>query len=125
MKKKSQKSKAEETLNYELKSYRIDFVREHRFHPTRRWRFDFAIPDLMLAIEVEGVTSYGQNKDGSMKLGRHQNAKGYTEDCIKYGEAMMLGWTVYRCTPALVSDRRAIETILKLIELRQASIKDC
>ena len=115
------KSKAEETLNFQLKSYKIDFEREYRFHPVRRWRFDFAIPDLMLAIEVEGVTSYGKNKNGSMKLGRHQTEKGYTQDCIKYGEAMKLGWTVYRCTQSLVNDGSAIEVILSLIDLRSCN----
>jgi hypothetical protein len=29
-------------------------VREHRFHPVRKWRFDLAWPELLLAIEVDG-----------------------------------------------------------------------
>lgn len=104
-------SKAEETLALHLRAVGIKFARESRFHPTRRWLFDFAILDKKLAIEVEGITFFGKNKDGSTKLGRHQTAKGFQEDCEKYDEAMRLGWTVYRCTPQMVKSGKAIETI--------------
>ncbi len=104
-------SKAEETLAFQLKACGIEFSREHRFHPARRWRFDFAIPDKMLAIEVEGITFYGKNKDGSMKLGRHQTGKGIEGDLEKYDEAMRLGWNVYRCSQKMVKSGRALETI--------------
>ena len=29
-------------------------VAEHRFHETRRWRFDFAWPDHRVALEIAG-----------------------------------------------------------------------
>jgi len=29
-------------------------VREYRFHPKRKWRFDFAWPDCQVAVEIEG-----------------------------------------------------------------------
>ena len=32
--------------------------REFPFHPTREWRFDFAIPQAHVAIEVEGCLLY-------------------------------------------------------------------
>ena len=69
----------------------------------------------MIAIEVEGITFYGKNKNGSMKLGRHQTGKGIEADCEKYDEAMRLGWNVYRCTQSMVKSGRAIETIEILI----------
>ena len=94
-------------------------MRECRFHPTRRWRFDFAWESLALAVEIEGVTYYGKNKNGTMKLGRHQTGKGMESDCEKYGEAMKLGWTVYRCTQGMVKSGVAIETIKCLIELKE------
>lgn len=34
-------------------------VGEYRFHPAREWRFDFAIPDCRVAIEVEGGAFIG------------------------------------------------------------------
>lgn len=32
----------------------VEFVKEFQFHPTRRWRFDYAIPAKKVAVEVDG-----------------------------------------------------------------------
>ena len=115
-------SKVEELMAFQLKAIGIDFVSEHRFHPTRRWRFDFAIPELMLAIEVEGITFYGKNKNGSMKLGRHQTGKGIEGDLEKYDHAMRLGWNVYRCSQSMVKSGVALQTIEILINMKKAGL---
>jgi len=65
------------------------FVREFSFHPTRRWKFDFAHPGLKIAVEIEG---------GIWSNGRHVRGKGYQEDAIKYNEAVKLGWRLLRYT---------------------------
>jgi very-short-patch-repair endonuclease len=87
-------------------------VREHRFHPRRRWRFDFAWPALRVALEVEGATWAG---------GRHTRGKGYESDCEKYSEAAILGWTVIRATGkmALMKDGRAIDLVKRALQARQ------
>jgi very-short-patch-repair endonuclease len=77
-------------------------IREYRFHPSRRWRFDFAWPAAMLAVEVEG---------GSWTYGRHVRAKGFEADCEKYNAAVLLGWRLLRFTPAMVEDGTAIYAI--------------
>jgi len=82
----------------------------------RDWRFDVALPELMLAVEVEGITHYGRNRNGSMALGRHQTAKGIEGDLQKYDAAMRLGWTVYRCSQHMVASGRAVETIAVLVD---------
>ena len=79
------------------------------------WRFDFAWPDLMIAAEVEGVTSYGRNKNGTMRLGRHQTAKGYEGDCRKYNKATEIGWRVFRFSGSMVKSGEAINTIKRVI----------
>lgn len=66
-----------------------DYEEELVFHPVRKWRFDWAIPELKIAIEYEGLMS---------KKSRHTTIKGYTEDTIKYNEASKLGWRVLRYT---------------------------
>lgn len=104
-------SKAELELEMHLNALGFSFEREYRFHPVRRWRFDFAFLELKLAVEVEGITYYGKNKNGSMRLGRHQTAKGIAGDLEKYDEAMRLGWNVYRCSQDMVKSGRALETI--------------
>lgn len=64
-------------------------VREYRFHPVRRWRFDLAWPDLNIAFECEG---------GVWSGGRHTSGKGFTDDCEKYSVAAAIGWYPIRAT---------------------------
>ena len=65
-------------------------VAEHRFHATRKWRFDFAWPAARVALEVEGGVWTG---------GRHTRGAGYAGDVEKYNEATLAGWRVLRCQP--------------------------
>ena len=77
-------------------------IAEYRFAPPRRWRFDFAWPDLMTAVEFEG---------GVWSGGRHTRGKGFENDCEKYNEAAARGWRVYRFTGGMV-DRGEMLTFL-------------
>lgn len=74
------------------------------------WRFDMAWPELKFAVEVEGGTWIG---------GRHNRGAGFEADAIKYGEAMRLGWTVYRCTTGIIKSGQAVELIEALIKQRK------
>lgn len=104
---------------------RLDWQREYRFAAVaaggtgkglrkrladtglRDWRFDFCVPDLRLAVEVEG---------GGWSGGRHTRGAGFQMDLAKYDAAMRLGWTVYRCSPEMVKTGRAVDTIELLID---------
>jgi hypothetical protein len=77
-------------------------VREHRFHPTRRWRFDICFPEHMVAVECEG---------GTYIAGRHSRGRGYENDCLKYNQATLLGWQVFRVTSEMVRDGRALSLV--------------
>ena len=104
-------SKAEATLELQLRAYKVrGYVREHRFHPPRRWRFDFAFPEIMFAVEVEGITPGG---------GRHQRMQGFENDLEKYQFAMGDGWNVYRCSPSMIKSGKAIEFILEWLKKYQ------
>jgi very-short-patch-repair endonuclease len=65
------------------------FQREFRFHPVRKWRFDFALPNQKVAIEFEG---------GIFISGGHNRGIIYASNCEKYREAVLLGWKVLRYT---------------------------
>lgn len=69
---------------------------EYRFHPTRRWAFDFANRATCTAIEVEGGTFLDKS--------RHTTGKGYAEDCHKYNQAQILGWRVFRFTTDMLKN---------------------
>jgi len=121
-------SKPEETLALMLDDEDIEYQREYRFAAEhvgmgagirqrlsdaglKDWRADFRIAGVPLLVEVEGITHYGRNKNGSMKLGRHQTGAGSEQDMLKYDAAMRLGYTVYRCSQHMVKSGRAIESI--------------
>ena len=91
---------AELALQFRLNN--ITPEREYRFELSRKWRFDFAWPELLFAVEVEGITYDG---------GRHQRVDGFEKDLEKYQAAMLSGWTVYRVSRALIKDLRALHTI--------------
>ena len=65
-------------------------VREHRFHPVRRWRFDYAWIDHKVALEVEGGVWTG---------GHHTRGVGFLGDVEKYNAAVLAGWRVVRVVP--------------------------
>jgi len=82
-------------------------VREYTFDNSgRKWRFDFAWPSLMFAVEVEGLTHDG---------GRHQRIAGFEADLVKYQAAMLQGWTVYRVSPKQIASLQALETIKTML----------
>lgn len=65
---------------------------EYRFDAVRRWRFDFAWPDALVAVEVNG------NAWHVMGGGRH----GKDEDLHKLNAAQAAGWCVFQFTPHML-----------------------
>ena len=93
----------------------VEVVKEHMFHYTRKWRFDYAIPDLKVAIEIDG---------GVWEYGRHNRAQGYINDMEKLNNAAALGWLVLRFT---THDRLMMETlslIKKTVKLRKKELEN-
>ena len=73
--------------------------REYRFHPKRKWRFDFCYPLIMLAIEIDG---------GTFKKSRHTSGPGYHKDCKKLNAALIEGWRVLRFDSQMVNSGEAV-----------------
>jgi hypothetical protein len=86
-----------------------DWVKEHRFHPKRRWKFDAAWPGLKVALEREGST---------WTRGRHTRGKGYRDDCIKYNAAQTAGWLVVRYTADMAESGVALDQLLAALRSR-------
>ena len=84
--------------------------REFKFHRDRKWRFDYAFPTLMIAVEQEGIV-YPKKGQGGHLLGRHVSVKGFKADIEKYLYAFADGWTVLRALPSDISSGRAADAL--------------
>lgn len=96
-------------LEAELKKV-TGFITEHKFHHTRKWRLDYYIPELKIAIELHG---------GAYTQGRHTRGKGFTEDREKMNEAQLAGILVLEVTSEQVKNGLAISLVKRAIELRR------
>jgi len=86
------------------KAYKIPPpIREFKFHPMRKWRFDFAWPSYWVAVEIDG---------GIWTNGGHVRGKGFNNDREKSNAAVELGWKVLYYTPQNI-DFEQIKRILE------------
>ena len=81
----------------------------HEYRNGRKWRFDFAWPAFMLAVECEGGTHSG---------GRHTRGSGFAADAEKYNAATLAGWSVLRFTGEQIDSGYAIEVVEQAIAQR-------
>lgn len=104
-----------------------EVICEHRFHPVRRWRFDYAIPQIKLAVEYHGHAGFvGKGASG------HSTIKGLTNDCEKMNSAIAAGWKVLAFTALhfRYSERTkhnltdVRETIMNAISMMQREIEE-
>lgn len=97
-----------------------DLMTEYRFHPTRRWRFDWALPEitalgktrpLMVAIEFDGL--YGG--------GAHTSVKMVAKDSEKLNQAAIHGWIVIRVNSQSLRDGSGYRDIEAAIAQREGA----
>lgn len=67
---------------------------EVKFHPVRRWRFDYGVREIKLAIEYNGHGGFVK-KGG---VSRHGSIIGMTQDADKMNAAIGQGWRVLTFT---------------------------
>ncbi len=112
------KSDLEAALIWQIKAARLpEPITEHRFHPPRRFRFDLAWPDRMLAVECEGGVYSG---------GRHTRGAGFEADLLKYNIAAMDGWTVLRYSGRHIDNGYAlseIEHVLSKVDAESVAVE--
>ena len=83
--------------------------REYVFHPTRRWRFDWAFPGRKVAVEYEGGVFIG---------GGHTRGVIYGQNCEKYGEAQLSGWIVLRFTAPMIRQGMHERQVVEALKIR-------
>lgn len=91
----------------------VEITPEYKFHPERKWRFDWCIVPYKIAVEVEG---------GAWIFGRHNRPSGFIKDMEKYNEATRLGFRVIRVQPEELNTSYTIDLIKELIEQSKLQI---
>jgi very-short-patch-repair endonuclease len=81
-------------------------VCELRFHPTRKWKFDYAWTYLKVVLELEGGAYAGHG---------HRSVGKFLADMEKYNTAAMMGWKVLRCTTTQMESGEAFEMVHKAL----------
>ena len=74
-------------------------VAELKFHPDRRWRFDWAFQSQRLALEVQGAV---------FTQGRHTRGPALLKEHEKLNAAAALGWRVLFVTPSQIANGGAV-----------------
>lgn len=86
---------------------------EYRFHPIRRWRFDFM---WLTPGEDPQPTMVAVEYDGGLGMTSHSSIKGIMRDQEKINHAQELGWQVYRANSASVRDGSFMELFERVLE---------
>ena len=81
-------------------------VTEYRFAPPRRWRFDLAWPDRLVAVEVQGAV---------WVQGRHSRGAGQLNDMDKANTAVLAGWRVLTFGKKHIDDGSAVAMIKEVL----------
>jgi hypothetical protein len=88
---------------------------EYKFHPKRRWKFDWAWEGLwrdngwfQIALEIEG---------GIWSDGRHTRGSGFAEDISKYNEAVIHGWSLLRCSRQDFNNGCGTDSLWRLLRI--------
>jgi hypothetical protein len=107
------KSKSYPKFEFHCKALKLPtLVGEHKFHPDRRWRFDYCFPELMIAVEFEG----GLWIDPNNSPAAHNRPIHFIKDMEKYNEAARLGWFVFRFTPTDANNGKAANYLFDVIQ---------
>lgn len=77
-------------------------VPEYRFHPDRKWRFDFAFVKKRVAVEVQG---------GIWIHGRHTRGAALKKEWEKLNTAAGMGWRILYCEPNDIFEPGFIELL--------------
>ncbi len=91
--------------------------RETKFHPKRKWRFDYSVFGLgtgravMVALEIQG---------GIWTRGKHGRGSGIVKDYEKLNAAQAMGWTVLQLTPDQVRKGELLRWLQEVLRGRSA-----
>lgn len=77
-------------------------IPEYQFCIERKWRIDYAWPEIAIALEIEG---------GIWSKGRHITPRGFLKDMEKYNKMAENGWLLLRYEPNNINFLQVKKTI--------------
>jgi hypothetical protein len=104
----------------------VEIETEFWFHPTRKWRFDFAFAPFKVAVEIDG-----RARGNAEQPGRHQRVDGIRNDLEKSRAAVLRGWHVLHYPATDKADAlawaREVRELLRMVDpvLDQCAVCDC
>lgn len=97
-------------------------LRSEKSGRLRQWKFDFAWPQYMLAVEIDGVVMrrmQGFDKKWRwVATGGHSDIQGMRDNNKKINRAIETGWSVLRYLEEEVQPGRAIQQTMRVLALR-------
>lgn len=93
-----------ESLVYASELLRPSCQKEYLVVEGRRWRWDYAWPEVLLAVEIDGF-GFG-----------HQTQKRLSAAAEKQNAGVLEGWTVLRYTTGMVSSKANCQQALHEVE---------
>jgi len=88
-------SALERSFAFTLKAIGVEMIQQYKFHPTRRWRLDFAHVASKVALEIDG---------GEFSNGAHNRGARMANDYEKRNSAIEMGFVVFQLTGAMVKN---------------------
>jgi hypothetical protein len=94
---------------------------EYRFDSSRRWRADYAWPELRVIVERDGGLYRGGRRPGTA-LGGHSTVGGIKRDMEKSNHAQLLGFRYLRFTPRELDSGDALPMIRQALTQKELVI---
>lgn len=80
--------------------------REYLFHPTLKYRFDYAWPDHRVALEIQG---------GTYVAGAHSRGRRQRSDFEKCNAAVLLHWRLFYADTDMVTTGVIVDTLKEVL----------
>ena len=93
-------------------------VRQYVFHPTRKWRLDFAWPEHKLALEYQGLVIRRIGGEAIIR-GRHATLEGIRGDMEKFNTAQSMGWVVLLCEQESVKTAKIFIDVSYMLSIKR------
>lgn len=96
--------------------------RQYQFHPTRKWRLDFAWVRERVAVEVEGGI-WRRNSEGNW-AGAHSHPMNIERDIEKGNALAALGWILVRATDKNIKSGEVFDVLRAALDARKIETKE-